>query len=57
MREKLNYIFRFKNFEKTPALVKDPEWQAFCQIIRDFYTTVADISNVELLIDSSKPAN
>jgi len=54
IREKVKEIQYFKNFKKIPKLLQTKEWQDFAEIVIYFYNQIAETSQRNIIIDSSK---
>jgi hypothetical protein len=44
----------FKNFKNIDKFINDPEWREFCNLIKYVYQRIFEISESEIIIDSSK---
>lgn len=52
--KKVKHILLFKNFNKIPKYITNPAWKEFCEIVKFFYISIAQISDKNTIIDSTK---
>jgi hypothetical protein len=52
--EKILQIRLFKNFSKIDQFILDPKWKEFCNLITYVYQRIFELTNSQIVIDSSK---
>ncbi|MBX2828865.1 MAG: hypothetical protein KTR22_11935 [Flavobacteriaceae bacterium] len=51
---RIQFLLQFKNARRIPQVLKEEDWQPFAETVKLFYQSIADRSQKEVLIDSSK---
>jgi hypothetical protein len=50
-------IFFILKISRKYHIVKNPEWNEFCEIVKYFYNSISEIEKKDVIIDSTKYAN